>query len=76
MTIDELNDEPTKEVKPKSTPNLVITRADDDLSDLFGLDEILPDNVFKAYIAGEVHYMTTTDDGRVVRMDDWLPGVY
>jgi len=39
-------------------------------------DEVLPENVFKAYIAGEICYMTCTEDGRVVRLDEWaMPGM-
>ncbi len=39
-------------------------------------DEVLPDNVFKVYAGGQICYMTSTEDGRIVRLDDWaMPGI-
>lgn len=34
-------------------------------------DEILPPHVFKCYIRGEIVYMTCTEDGRMVRIEDF-----
>lgn len=75
MTLDEFYDEPRKPAKGyKPTEK----KEKETSSSLFNFsDEVLPDNVIKSYIGGEIVYMRVTEDGRVVRMDDdWcLPGI-
>jgi hypothetical protein len=68
MTLDEFNEEPVREVKAltKKTPAVVLlSDADDDM------DEVLPPNIFTSYIKGERCYTTITEDGRLVKVEDF-----
>jgi len=71
MTLEEFYAEPPKATKPvRKLPTPIVVGPSDDDGSIFD-DEMLPEGVFKAYVGGEICYMTSTEDGRIVRLDDW-----
>jgi hypothetical protein len=70
MTEQEFFEEPVKPKEVGKAP--IVVGPSTSIYD----DEVLPDNVFKVYMEGQICYMTCSEDGRIVRLDEWtMPGI-